>query len=1021
MVLASILMGILTGLIVNGLTTLVSYGIPKVKNIIKYKGDIRKALEDDETVVSNIREVVASIAKTEPFSSNELLSGRVQSFLESPTAESIVRQIYSDYMIAKGVKKSAKQLQEEFKICLANHLGTDVKTVEDAATELFEVILNGCHRALDLAINKGILPAHEAKSIARHRVLLDELHAIRGNLDFLTAHSRLDLNAIEDFEKQYRHQVAIRQKQITIPHFDRAPMVDINDIFVAPNFVCPLEHKREEHEIISLNDFLSKLYRSVLLGDPGGGKSTLAQKISYELCTNYDQRVIGHRLLTPVLIILREYSTKKKKDGSSIIQFIESEVTSKYQLPREAPFVAFEYLLHNGHLLVIFDGLDELLDPGYRREVSRDIELFCELFPSVPVLVTSRVVGYEQAPLNPDIFATFHLAPFTDEQVSEYVNKWFKNDPTSTLTPDERKRRGEAFLLESETVSDLRSNPLMLALMCNLYRGAGFIPRNRPEVYKKCSEMLFERWDPSRGIWVHLPISEPKVLLGHLAHWVYSDESLQSGVAEDILVKEASQFLYPRRFEAEEQAEKASKEFIEFCRGRAWVFTDVGTTATGVPLYKFTHKTFLEYFTATHIVRNNNSPEKLWRLLGSKVAQRAWDIVAQLAFQMLHDQVEGASDEIFTLLIKDARERKGGRWQYLSFGARCLRFVYPSPKTIRNLTEACVRRLVQDARPPVSNRRERRFHPHYAEPEELVEALLLAAPECRSIVANSLENEIVNVVNIGDDEEAARAIDLGLMLDFPLRLAMRASPFGDELQNYWNAVENRIFARIDARLEALAPHNFMVFLHWSRRHDRPFKKLFEWYTPNHLFWGQQHLVFQNVFHGPIADTILGLSAGLGIPMEQPMVEMMEATSKDAATIAELLLKREMPCFSREAMLSGSHWHSRPRHLLERWFPRRLKSKEGPLVKVPISGSAVIGFWCLWAALAEMIDDQKELVSSLREAGSPVTKLIADIVEARIQKTTPDYVLRDLASFNPPSNAMEFVRRWITGQVSFVAP
>jgi hypothetical protein len=88
--------GIVTGRIVNGLTTLVSYGLQKVEKTIKYKRDIRKALEKDTALILDIQGVLANIAKTEPFSSNESLSSKVQSFLNSPAAESIVRQIYSD-------------------------------------------------------------------------------------------------------------------------------------------------------------------------------------------------------------------------------------------------------------------------------------------------------------------------------------------------------------------------------------------------------------------------------------------------------------------------------------------------------------------------------------------------------------------------------------------------------------------------------------------------------------------------------------------------------------------------------------------------------------------------------------------------------------------------------------------------------------------------------------------------------------------------------------------------------------
>ena len=57
----------------------------------------------------------------------------------------------------------------------------------------------------------------------------------------------------------------------------------------------------------------------------------------------------------------------------------------------------------------------------------------------------------------------FYLTDFKDEQVSEYVQKWFAVD--LDLTKEEKKLKGEAFLTESKTVSDLRCNPLMLGLM----------------------------------------------------------------------------------------------------------------------------------------------------------------------------------------------------------------------------------------------------------------------------------------------------------------------------------------------------------------------------------------------------------------------------------------------------------------------------------------------------------------------------------------------------------------------------
>jgi predicted NACHT family NTPase len=165
--------------------------------------------------------------------------------------------------------------------------------------------------------------------------------------------------------------------------------------------------------------------------------------------------------------------------------------------------MAFEYLLRSGRAFIVFDGLDELLDTSFRQEITNNVEAFCRLYPAAPALVTSREVGYEQAPLDDKMFALFRLAPFNDQQVREYAQKWFDRD--DDYIREQRRQKAAAFISESSLVQDLRGNPLMLGLMCNLYRVEGYIPKNRPEVYGKCSIMLFERWDKVRDILIPLP------------------------------------------------------------------------------------------------------------------------------------------------------------------------------------------------------------------------------------------------------------------------------------------------------------------------------------------------------------------------------------------------------------------------------------------------------------------------------------------------------------------------------------
>jgi hypothetical protein len=554
----------------------------------------------------------------------------------------------------------------------------------------------------------------------------------------------------------------------------------------------------------------------------------------------------------------------------------------------------------------------------------------------------------------------------------------------------------------------------MLALMCNLYRGAGFIPRNRPEVYKKCSEMLFERWDPSRGIWVHLPVSEPKVLLGHLAHWVYSDESLQSGVTEDQLIRQSAKYLYPRRFEIEEEAEQASGQFIEFCRGRAWVFTDAGTTADGVYLYKFTHKTFLEYFAALHLVRNNNTADALWSSLQGKIAARAWDVVAQLAFQILHEQVEGASDQLLSFLLDGAQRTSKLQWPFLSFGARCLAFMYPSPRSTRALTGASVQCIVAGGYLRPSKRHKARWYEGERE-AELVSALLSCATECRPTVEDSLKTEIVRLASSDNKKTAVRAVDLGLTLSWPLRFEHRR-PVDETLLNYWEAVRKTIAQSLEGRLRSFAPQDFLSFMHYRDMQKAGVAQLLQWHTPDHLFLHLRHPVF-GYRRWPIALELLKFVPCLDQPVEEEISQQLRQALAELSSVGTFFMNERLPCLTAAAVESGVV--SDFEFVLDRWHRMVPAQEESPRVNVPTPSGATIGIWCLSAPIAEVVPKPEQLVELLRKAPSRSVKVICDLIEARVHKLDFSEPLRRLQTLDGPENALRMIEQWVSGEISMV--
>ena len=494
------------------------------------------------------------------------------------------------------------------------------------------------------------------------------------------------------FVERYRRQAHQRHGFLIPPDFDRRRRVAVADIYVPTRIKDEDSPERAQPspaaESGSLNvwDLAGRLDRTVLLGDPGGGKTTAANVLTDYFADNTARRI-------PFLVTLREYAAKAPIQWS-VAECIEQNLRTLYQSP--SPDGLVERLLVTGRAAVIFDGLDELLDTSRRRDVSDRVEQFCSAYPLTPVLVTSRVVGYDQARLDDTQFTCYQLGGFGDNQVVEYARRWFATQ--EDISGTEAAAKAEAFLAESANAADLRANPLLLSLMCILYRGKGSLPGDRTGIYARCAELLLRKWDEQRDLYKKLAsdhLIEPT--LRYLAWWLFTRDDNQASATELELVAKTTEFLHGREYETTDEAWLAARGFVEFCRGRTWVFSDVGTTADGEKLYAFTHRTFMEYFAAWNLATTSDTPEDLARELVPLVALDSWHLVGELAVKLKSDMSARGGDRIYASLLDPAvadslvlpeSPVRPPRGNHLLFLIRCLDSVKPSPGTIRSLSNA---------------------------------------------------------------------------------------------------------------------------------------------------------------------------------------------------------------------------------------------------------------------------------------------------------------------------------------------
>jgi NACHT domain len=485
----------------------------------------------------------------------------------------------------------------------------------------------------------------------------------------------------DEFLQRYRRQAHLRHGFLTPPDFDRRRRVAVADIYVPTGIEEGSDSERDRFTpgshpgSLKVWDLIGRLGRTVLLGDPGGGKTTAVNVLADHFARAASRKI-------PLVVTLREYAAKTPIEWS-VVGYIEHSLKTVYQSP--APDGLVERLLLTGRAIVVFDGLDELLDTSRRRDVSDRVEQFCSAYPLTQVLVTSRVVGYDQARLDDAQFTCYRLGGFGDDEVAEYARKWFGTQ--EGMPTAEAEAKAASFLAESADTRDLRANPLLLSLMCILYRGSGSLPGDRAGIYARCAELLLRKWDEQRDLYQKLGadhLVEPT--LRYLAWWLFTREDSQAAATEREMTAKVGEFLYGRAYETQDEAQVAAREFVNFCRGRMWVFSDAGTTASGGKLYGFTHRTFLEYFAAWHLAVSTESPEDLGDALASRVASGGWRVVGELAIKIKSDTIDRGSDRIYAAMLNaipapPSRERG----PVLTFLTACLQSARPSPATARKL------------------------------------------------------------------------------------------------------------------------------------------------------------------------------------------------------------------------------------------------------------------------------------------------------------------------------------------------
>jgi hypothetical protein len=412
----------------------------------------------------------------------------------------------------------------------------------------------------------------------------------------------------------------------------------------------------------------------VLLGGPGAGKTSFIDRLANSLALNLIE-ILQHgelsngsvrdkgwtaSLVLPVRVSLQDFAARSlpanAMQGAAgflwehVIEKLRDNAMAEFDVPlkrmlrgeMDATGGVPDLEKHgpgNG-CLVLLDGLDEV--PQHKRQlVEQSISEFSYRFSRSVVVVTCRTYSWHQrledspskvrsSPL--DRFGAYEFTTFSEDQISRFVQRWYAAVQSLKHLTTETVQYRIASLTEATKLPSLASlseRPLLLTLMATLHTSRGQLPHDRATLYANCVDLLLEVWQRAKDLHVGGRITVEGGLLEEFGVRSPDVERVLRKVAYELHIsgkRTEPQSDWEPRLTAD-QLRKAFRPLVanswdEADRLVSYLERRAGLLEyEGDDVYRFPHRTFLEFLAACYLLDEPDAPSSLIRLF---LSQPAW-------------------------------------------------------------------------------------------------------------------------------------------------------------------------------------------------------------------------------------------------------------------------------------------------------------------------------------------------------------------------------------------------------------
>lgn len=472
-----------------------------------------------------------------------------------------------------------------------------VREIQDQVYECFKYPYKSIEQKKKIPINKVKVVTNQHFSSGAKEKVFESNPDDRANVDFWDDERLIAF--IDEYypkfwvkgSKQYKKYIERLQERIKVDSLVKSLSLNNKKVErILNNAIEPRLSERITNEDGSIkmvqksaNTIISIPDNSIIIGEPGAGKSTLFKTLSNEIITQNSLR--NNQDFYPIILTFKEIEQSDFNIEKAIENFFNREWNSDL-------LIDWKNIIQTESCAIFIDALDELPVISSKEKALESLKAFREEHPNIKIICSSRPSDYLFHNCETIGFRYLEIEQLNGRQVQQFLNNYFGEDIIKSKSLLKS-------LKDSAILEKLPKTPLTIALITILFDEKEVeIPATITDLYEMFVNLLIGKTEPKDNVEL-IEIGIKHRLLCHIAKHLHTNliQKLTRQELFDVLLQYSTERGQPLDIDKiiDELLDQVGLLFIN----------SKGEIA-------FKHQSFQEYFTAYEIFHHRQSDRKLF-------------------------------------------------------------------------------------------------------------------------------------------------------------------------------------------------------------------------------------------------------------------------------------------------------------------------------------------------------------------------------------------------------------------------